>query len=66
MMYAKSGASFKNNFVRLPKIDLPHFDGSYQCGLNLETLFLHSNSGIDNITSFIIFATHLEAAHRKL
>lgn len=30
-MDSKPGASFKNNFVRLPKIDLPQFDGSYQC-----------------------------------
>lgn len=45
----------KNNFIRLPKIDLPRFDGSYQCWLEYRDTFLsliHNNNNIDNINKF--------------
>ncbi|XP_026734778.1 uncharacterized protein LOC113498834 isoform X1 [Trichoplusia ni] len=43
------------NFIRLPKIDLPRFDGSYQCWLEYRDTFLsliHNNNNIDNISKF--------------
>ncbi|CAH0715181.1 unnamed protein product, partial [Brenthis ino] len=45
----------KNNFIRLPKIDLPYFDGSYQCWLEFRDTFsslIHDNNSIDNISKF--------------
>ncbi|XP_028158327.1 uncharacterized protein LOC114351347 [Ostrinia furnacalis] len=52
---SKSGASLHNNFIRLPKIDLPNFNGSYQCWLEYRDTFLsliHNSSSIDNISKF--------------
>lgn len=54
-MDSKSGASFKHNFVRLPKIDLPYFDGSYQCWLEYRDTFcslIHNSDSIDEIGKF--------------
>lgn len=51
----QSGASLHNNFIRLPKIDLPNFNGSYQCWLEYRDTFLsliHNSSGVDNISKF--------------
>ncbi|XP_045446356.1 uncharacterized protein LOC123654500 [Melitaea cinxia] len=45
----------KNNFIRLPKINLPHFDGSYQCWLEYRDTFnslIHENTCIDDINKF--------------
>ncbi|XP_035457052.2 uncharacterized protein LOC118280784 [Spodoptera frugiperda] len=45
----------KTNFVRLPRIDLPHFDGSYQNWLEYRDTFIsliHDSSCIDNINKF--------------
>lgn len=45
----------RNNFIRLPKIDLPHFDGGYQYWLEFRDTYLsliHQNSSIDNISKF--------------
>ncbi|XP_047035937.1 uncharacterized protein LOC124641777 isoform X4 [Helicoverpa zea] len=50
-----TGASFRHNFVRLPKINLPTFDGSYQCWLEYRDTYLsliHSSSAIDDISKF--------------
>lgn len=54
---ANSGAhhSNKNNFVRLPKINLPQFDGNYQCWLEFRDTFtslIHDNSDINDINKF--------------
>lgn len=54
---ADSGAhvSFRNSFVRLPKIDLPHFDGNYQCWLEFRDTFgslIHDNTSISDINKF--------------
>ncbi|CAK1597329.1 unnamed protein product [Parnassius mnemosyne] len=54
---ADSGAHClnKNSFVRLPKIDLPHFDGNYQCWLEFRDTFtslIHDNSSINEINKF--------------
>ncbi|XP_050551755.1 uncharacterized protein LOC118279021 isoform X1 [Spodoptera frugiperda] len=54
-MDSKSGASLKNGFVRLPKIDLPHFDGGYQCWLEFRDTFIsliHNSDCIDGINKF--------------
>lgn len=45
----------QNSSVRLPKIDLPHFDGSYQQWLEYRdtyTSLIHDNDSIDNINKF--------------
>lgn len=45
----------RNNFIRLPKIDLPRFDGGYQCWLEFRDTFLsliHNNNSIDSINKF--------------
>lgn len=53
---AQSGEDFKANpNVRLPKIDLPHFSGSYQHWLEFRDIFasiIHNNKNIDNINKF--------------
>ncbi|XP_026744728.1 uncharacterized protein LOC113506069 isoform X1 [Trichoplusia ni] len=54
---ADSGAhnSFRNGFVRLPKIDLPHFDGNYQSWLEFRDTFgslIHDNKTISDINKF--------------
>ncbi|KAL0832263.1 hypothetical protein ABMA28_001710 [Loxostege sticticalis] len=52
---SKSGASLKHNFVRLPKIDLPHFNGSYEYWLEFRDTFLsliHNSDCIDDINKF--------------
>ncbi|XP_026746090.1 uncharacterized protein LOC113507432 [Trichoplusia ni] len=54
---ADSGAhnSFRNGFVRLPKIDLPHFDGNYQSWLEFRDTFgslIHDNRTISDINKF--------------
>lgn len=51
----KTGASLHNNFIRLPKIDLPHFNGSYQCWLEYRDTYLsliHNCSSVDDISKF--------------
>ncbi|KAJ8722082.1 hypothetical protein PYW08_004484 [Mythimna loreyi] len=62
---ADSGAhvSNRNNFVRLPKIDLPHFDGNYQCWLEFRDTFgslIHDNSSISDINKFHYLRASLE------
>ncbi|XP_050360100.1 uncharacterized protein LOC126779937 isoform X1 [Nymphalis io] len=54
---ADSGAHISNsrNFIRLPKIDLPHFDGTYQCWLEFRDTFtslIHNNTTINDINKF--------------
>ncbi|XP_063837233.1 uncharacterized protein LOC135086442 isoform X2 [Ostrinia nubilalis] len=60
---SKSGASFKNNFVRLPKIDLPHFNGSYEYWLEFRDTFcslIHNSDCIDDINKFHYLRASLE------
>ncbi|CAG9132919.1 unnamed protein product [Plutella xylostella] len=50
-----SGSGCKHDFVRLPKIDLPHFDGDYQHWLQFRDTYIsliHNNSSISNINKF--------------
>ena len=66
---SKPGASFKNNFVRLPKIDLPQFDGSYQCWLEFRDTFIsliHSNECIDGINKFHYLRASLKGRASEL
>lgn len=45
----------QNNNVRLPKIDLPHFDGNYKSWLEYRDTFtslIHENGSIDEINKF--------------
>ncbi|XP_041972778.1 uncharacterized protein LOC121728634 isoform X1 [Aricia agestis] len=52
---ADSGAHVSNSFVRLPKIDLPHFDGNYQYWLEFRDTFvslIHENDCINDINKF--------------
>ncbi|CAB3242550.1 unnamed protein product [Arctia plantaginis] len=51
----QTGDSFHRGFIRLPKIDLPSFDGGYQYWLEYRDTYLsliHSSSSIDNISKF--------------
>lgn len=51
----QTGGSFQHNSIRLPKIDLPHFDGSYDHWLEYRDTFLsliHSSHNIDDISKF--------------
>ncbi|KAL0894465.1 hypothetical protein ABMA27_013061 [Loxostege sticticalis] len=59
----------KNNFIRLPKIDLPRFDGSYQCWLEYRDTFLsliHNNHGIDSINKFHYLRASLQGAAAEI
>lgn len=52
---ATTAGGTKHNFVRLPKIDLPRFDGSYQCWLEFRDTFIsliHASPSIDSINKF--------------
>lgn len=53
---SQSGEDFKASpNVRLPKIDLPHFSGSYQHWLEFRDVFssiIHNNKNIDNVNKF--------------
>lgn len=60
-----SGGTNKNNFVRLPKIDLPHFDGSFQYWLEFRDTFIsliHSNDCIDHINKFHYLRSSLKGS----
>lgn len=49
------GSGCKHDFVRLPKIDLPHFDGDYQHWLEFRDTYLsliHHNNSIQEINKF--------------
>lgn len=51
----KSGHGRGRDFVRLPKIDLPHFDGDYQHWLEFRDTYIsliHDNTDIQNINKF--------------
>ncbi|XP_045537974.1 uncharacterized protein LOC123721909 [Papilio machaon] len=61
----QAGESFQHNFIRLPKIDLPRFHGSYQCWLEYRDTFLsliHSSASIDNISKFHYLRASLSGA----
>ncbi|XP_013161811.1 PREDICTED: uncharacterized protein LOC106113535 isoform X2 [Papilio xuthus] len=61
----QAGDSFQRNFIRLPKIDLPRFHGSYQCWLEYRDTFLsliHSSASIDNISKFHYLRASLSGA----
>lgn len=50
-----TGGSCQHNFIRLPKIDLPHFNGCFEDWLEFRDTFLsliHNSPSIDNITKF--------------
>lgn len=59
-----SGESFQQrNFIRLPKIDLPNFNGSYQYWLEYRDTYLsliHNSSCIDAISKFHYLRASLE------
>ncbi|XP_041978577.1 uncharacterized protein LOC121732692, partial [Aricia agestis] len=49
------GSGCKHDFVRLPKIDLPHFNGDYQHWLEFRDTYIsliHNNSSIQDINKF--------------
>lgn len=63
---ADSGAhiSSRNNFVRLPKIELPHFDGNYQSWLEFRDTFsslVHDNASINAINKFHYLRASLQS-----
>ncbi|XP_072944068.1 uncharacterized protein [Epargyreus clarus] len=58
-----------NNFIRLPKIDLPHFDGGYQSWLEFRDTFLsliHDNDGIDTINKFHYLRASLKGSAAEI
>lgn len=66
---ADSGAHVSNSFVRLPKIDLPHFDGNYQCWLEFRDTFtslIHNNASISNINKFHYLRASLQGTAASL
>ncbi|XP_035457975.2 uncharacterized protein LOC118281504 isoform X2 [Spodoptera frugiperda] len=66
---ADSGAHVSNSFVRLPKIDLPHFDGNYQCWLEFRDTFtslIHDNASINNINKFHYLRASLQGTAASL
>lgn len=58
-----------NNFIRLPKIDLPHFDGGYQSWLEFRDTFLsliHNNDSIDTINKFHYLRASLKGSAAEI
>lgn len=50
-----AGSGCRHDFVRLPKIDLPHFSGDYQHWLEFRDTYIsliHDNSSIQDINKF--------------
>lgn len=51
----RHGSGCKHDYVRLPKIDLPHFDGNYQHWLEFRDTYLsliHNNNSIQEVNKF--------------
>lgn len=58
-----------NNFIRLPKIDLPHFDGGYQSWLEFRDTYLsliHDNDSIDTISKFHYLRASLKGSAAQI
>ncbi|XP_063361532.1 uncharacterized protein LOC134650505 [Cydia amplana] len=61
----QSSRKGNNKLVRLPTIQLPKYNGSYQNWLGFRDTFtslIHSNDGIDDINKFHYLRTSLEAS----
>lgn len=61
----QEGESLQHNFIRLPKIDLPRFHGSYQYWLEYRDTFLsliHNSDSIDDISKFHYLRASLSGA----
>ncbi|XP_063394197.1 uncharacterized protein LOC134679240 [Cydia fagiglandana] len=59
-----SGAG-RQDFVRLPKIDLPHFDGNYQHWLGFRDTYIsliHNNPAINDISKFHYLRASLKSS----
>ncbi|XP_073949686.1 uncharacterized protein [Choristoneura fumiferana] len=60
-----SSCQHKNDLVRLPKINLPHFNGDYQNFLEFRDTFkslIHNNDSIDNINKFHYLRASLQGS----
>lgn len=65
----RSGGSCKRSFIRLPKIDLPHFNGSYDCWLEFRDTFLsliHNSESIDDVSKFHYLRASLKGSAQEL
>lgn len=66
---SRSGGSCKRTFVRLPKIDLPHFTGTYDSWLDYRDLFLsliHNSESIDDVSKFHYLRASLKGSAQDL
>ncbi|XP_061719409.1 uncharacterized protein LOC133526708 [Cydia pomonella] len=55
----------RHDFVRLPKIDLPHFDGNYQHWLGFRDTYIsliHNNPAINDISKFHYLRASLKSS----
>ncbi|GBP08516.1 hypothetical protein EVAR_77195_1 [Eumeta japonica] len=62
---ARTSVTNAQNYVRLPKIDLPHFCGDYHKWLEFRDTFnslIHSNKDIDNINKFHYLRSSLQGS----
>ncbi|XP_069355400.1 uncharacterized protein [Maniola hyperantus] len=67
----QSNEERRHDFVRLPKINLPHFDGDYQHWLEFRDTYLsliHNNNSISDINKFhyLRAALKVKAVHLEL
>ncbi|XP_069355024.1 uncharacterized protein [Maniola hyperantus] len=63
----QSNEERRHDFVRLPKINLPHFDGDYQHWLEFRDTYLsliHNNNSISDINKFHYLRAALKAVVR--
>ncbi|XP_059054714.1 uncharacterized protein LOC131848794 [Achroia grisella] len=64
-----TGQSFQNGFIRMPTINLPHYDGSYNYWLEYRETYLsliHNSSAIDDISKFHYLRASLKGSAKEI